>query len=165
MYVIQADDCLKRLVVYYSRTGNTKFVAEKIAKNLNADLCEILDKKNRKGKLAFLTGGYAALREKLTAIEVPKSIDDYEFIIIGSPIWAGKITPAIRTFVSKNNFSKKKLALFITLAGNKTGKSLSNFKKAIEPHIPIAEFAITDNLKNHEDAEEKIKYWCNELLE
>jgi len=155
---------LKSLVVYYSRTGNTKLVAEKIAKNLNADLCEILDKKNRSGKLVFLTGGYAALREKLTAIEVTKSIDDYEFIIIGSPIWAGKITPAIRTFVSKNNFSKKKLALFITLGGNKTGKPLSNFKKAIEPHIPIAEFALADDLKNLEDVEEKIEYWCNELL-
>ena len=77
---------MKSLVVYYSRTGNTKFAAERIAKDLNADLCEILDKKNRNGKLVFLTGGYAALREKLTTIEVTQSIDDYEFIIIGSPI-------------------------------------------------------------------------------
>ena len=53
---------MKSLVVYYSRTGNTRFAAEKIAKNLNADLCEILDKKNRKGKFVFLTGGYADLR-------------------------------------------------------------------------------------------------------
>lgn len=140
-----------------------KICGGKIARNLNADLCEILDKKNRNGKLVFLTGGYAALREKLTAIKVTKSIDDYEFIIIGSPIWAGKITPAIRTFVSKNNFSKKKLALFITLGGNKTGKPLSNFKKAIEPNIPIAELTVTDNLKNLGNVEEKIEYWCDEL--
>lgn len=164
MYVIQADDCLKRLVVYYSRTGNTKFVADKIAQNLKADLCEILDKKNRNGKLVFLTGGYAAFREKLTTIEAAKSIDDYESIIIGSPIWAGKITPAIRTFVTQNDFSRKKLALFITMGRNKTRKALSNFKKAIEPHIPIAELALTDDLKNLEDVEEKIEYWCNELL-
>jgi flavodoxin len=162
--VVQADDCLKRLVGYYSRTGNTKFVAEKIAKNLKADLCEILDEKNRKGKLVFLTGGYAALREKLTTIEVPRSIDDYEFIIIGSPIWAGKITPAIRTFITQNNFSKKKISLFITMGRNKTRKALSNFKKAIESHKPIAELAITDNLKNVENVEENIEYWCNELL-
>jgi len=56
------------------------------------------------------------------------------------------------------------LALFRTLGGNKTGKPLSNFKKAIEPHIPIAEFALTDNLKNIEEVEEKIEYWCNGLL-
>ena len=84
--------------------------------------------------------------------------------IIGSLIWAGKITPAIRTFVTQNDFSKKKISLFITMGRNKTRKALSNFKKAIEPHKPLAELAITDNLKNLENVEEKIEYRCNELL-
>ena len=48
---------MKKLVVYYSRTGNTKVVAEKIANQLNADISEIIDRKNRKGRLVFLTGG------------------------------------------------------------------------------------------------------------
>jgi len=38
---------LKSLVVYYSRTGNTRFVAEKIAKEIGADFEEIVDKKKR----------------------------------------------------------------------------------------------------------------------
>ena len=125
---------------------------------------EILDKKNRNGKLVFLTGGYTALREKLTTIEVTKSIDDYESVIIGLPIWAGKITLGIRTFVTQNDFSRKKIAPFITTGRNKTRKAFSNFKKAIEPHKPIAELEITDNLKNVENVEEKIEYWCNGLL-
>jgi len=41
---------MRKLVAYYSRTGNTKFVAEKIAEQLDADLCEVVDKKNRKRK-------------------------------------------------------------------------------------------------------------------
>ena len=94
-----------------------------------------------------------------------KSIDDYEFIIIGSPIWAGKITPAIRTFMTQKDFSRKKVALFITMGRNKSRKALSNFKKAIEPQISIAELALTDNLKNPEDVEEKIEYWCDRLLQ
>ena len=36
---------MKTLVVYYSRTGNTKYVAEKIAENLGAEICEVVDKK------------------------------------------------------------------------------------------------------------------------
>ena len=48
---------MKKMVAYYSRSGNTKFVAEKIADKLNAETCEVIDKKNRKGKLIFLTGG------------------------------------------------------------------------------------------------------------
>ena len=93
-----------------------------------------------------------------------KSIDEYGFIIIGSPIWAGKIEPALKTFVTKNDFSRKKMALLITMGGNKTRKGLSNFKKVIELHKPIAELAITDNLKNVENVEERIEYWCNELV-
>jgi flavodoxin len=61
-------------------------------------------------------------------------------------------------------FSKKKISLFITMGRNKTTKALSNFKKAIEPNKPIAELPITDNLKNVENVEEKIEYWCNELV-
>jgi len=99
---------METLVVYYSRTGNTQFVAEKIAENLGVETCEVMDKKNRKGKLNFLKSGYESIREKLTEIEVNKKIDDYDFVIIGSPVWAGKIPPAIRTFLLKNDFATKK---------------------------------------------------------
>ncbi len=76
---------MRTLVVYYSRTGNTRFVAEKIAECLSAELCEVLDKKSRKGRLAFVKGGYTSIRKKLTEIEVSKTVDNYDFIIIGSP--------------------------------------------------------------------------------
>ena len=45
----------------------------------------------------------------------------------------------------------------------KSQKTLSNFKKSIESQISIAELALTDNLKNPEDVEEKIEYWCDKL--
>ena len=45
---------MKVLVVYYSRTGNTKFVAEAIAQSLEADIEEIKDGKNRMGVFGFL---------------------------------------------------------------------------------------------------------------
>lgn len=87
---------MKVLVAFYSRTGNTKFVAKKLAEQLDADLCEVKDKKNRKGRLTFLTGGYAAKMEKLTDIEVIKLIEDYDVVIVGSLVWAAKIAPTIR---------------------------------------------------------------------
>lgn len=154
---------MKKLVVYYSRTGNTKFVAEKIANQLNADTCEIIDKKNRKGRLVFLTGGFAALREKLTKIEVKKSIDDYDLIIVGSPVWAGKITPATRTFLVNNDFSDKQIAFFVTLGGDKPKKALKNMKKIIEPINPIEELGIINALKNPENIEEQIIDWCKKI--
>ena len=154
---------MKKLVAYYSRTGNTKFVAEKIADHLDAETCEVIDKKNRKGKLIFLTGGYAALREKLTKIEVNKTIEDYDFIIVGSPVWAGKIAPAIRTFLVQNDFSDKQVALFVTLGGNKAEKPLKNMKKAIAPNTSIEELGIINAMKNPEEIEKQIADWCKKI--
>ena len=155
---------MKKLVVYYSRTGNTKFVAEKIADQLDAETCEVIDKKSRKGKLVFLTGGYAALREKLTKIEVNKTIADYDFIVIGSPVWAGKIAPAIRTFLVQNDFSDKQVALFVTLGGDKPEKALKNMKKAIAPNIPVEELGIINATKNLEETEKQIEDWCKKII-
>ena len=155
---------MKKMVAYYSRSGNTKFVAEKIADKLNAETCEVIDKKNRKGKLIFLTGGYAALREKLTEIEVTKTINDYDFIIVGSPVWAGKIAPAIRTFLAKNDFSDKQVAFFVTMGGDKPEKALKNMKKAIAPKIPVEELGIINALKNPEEIEKQIADWCKKIL-
>lgn len=156
---------MKVLVIYYSRTGNTKFVAEKIADQLNAEICEVIDKKNRKGKLVFLTGGYAALREKLTEIVVEKTIGNYDFIVIGSPVWAGKISPAIRTFLIKNDFSDKQIAFFVTVGGDKFEKALKSMKDVVVPKIPIGELGIINALKDLEEIENQIKDWCKKLQE
>jgi len=48
---------MKTLVAYYSRTGNTKKVAVEIAKNLKADIDEIIDKKDRSGMIGWIIGG------------------------------------------------------------------------------------------------------------
>ena len=154
---------MRTLVVYYSRTGNTKFAAEKIAEYLNAETCEIVDKKNRKGRLAFVIGGYSSIRKKLTEIEVSKSIDNYDLIIIGSPVWADGITPAIRTYIKKNDFSSKQVAIFMTLKGDNPEKALVKFKEAILPIIPLAEMGIIDDLKNREKSEQQIMNWCEEI--
>ena len=151
------------LVVYYSRTGNTRFVAEKIAESLNAETCEIVDKKKREGRLGFIKSGYEATRKKLTDIEVSKTIDNYDFVIIGTPVWAGKITPAIRTFITKNDFSGKQLACFVTLDGDNPEKPLKNLKEALSPHTPIGELGITCPLKNREESEQQIMDWCQEI--
>ena len=154
---------MRILVAYYSRTGTTQFVAEKIAEQLNAEMCEVVDKKNRKGKLAFVKGGYESRRKKLTEIEVSKTIDKYNLIIIGSPVWSDGITPAIRTFIEKNEFSGKQVAIFVTLKGNNPEKALANFKEAILPEIPLAELGIIDDLKNREKSEQQIMNWCKEI--
>ena len=154
---------MKILIAFFSLTGNTRFVAEKIAEKLSADLCEIIDKKHKKGRLIYLTGGYAALREKQTKIEVSKDVKNYDLIVVGSPIWAGKIAPAIRTFQLKNDFSNKKRTFFETLAGENPEKSFENMKQTTGFDSMIEELVISKPLENMSDTEKKIVNWCNNI--
>ena len=62
---------MKPLVIFYSRTGWTKKVAENISKNLNCDIEEVVDHKKRNGLFRFITSGRDAMKKKTT---VPKHL-------------------------------------------------------------------------------------------
>ncbi len=105
----------KSLILYYSRTGNTRTYCEVIQKTLNAEIIEIKDLNSRQGGLGIVGGMLKTLLGMHTDIE-PEKVDlaPYEVIIIGSPIWASKVTPAIRTFIETNSFNGKKVIMFNT---------------------------------------------------
>ena len=103
------------LVVYYSRTNNTKLAAQTIHDEIGADLLEIKDKKNRSGPIGYLRGGFDAFREKTTEIEYDKvNLNDYDTVYIGTPVWASKPTPAILQFLRENNLGGVKFITFCT---------------------------------------------------
>ena len=154
---------MKTLVVYFSLTGSTEFVAKIISEQLNADLCEVIDKKHKKSKLIYLNGGAAAVREKLTKIQVSKTIENYDLIIVGSPVWAGKITPAIRTFLVSNDFSMKKGAFFITLGGNKPEKTFENIRKTTGFSSIVKELAVSNTIEDKKEVEKMVIEWCEEI--
>ena len=111
----QENDVGKTLIVYYSLSGNTLAGCEVLQKGLEADLLEIRDLKNRSGKWGFLCAAFGSLFGRLTRID-PENPDmaGYENIIIASPIWTGKLSIAIRTFIDRNRFDKKKVILYTT---------------------------------------------------
>jgi flavodoxin len=113
----------KILVVYYSKTGHTERVAKDIASGLGADTEKLIDKKDRSGFLGYIMGGRDAAKKRTTEIEKPlKNPKDYDVVIIGTPVWAWNMTPAVRTYLSayKNDF--KNVAFFTTAGGTKPEK-------------------------------------------
>jgi len=103
------------LVVYYSREGHTKLVAEKLASRFNADLERLIDKKDRVGPLAVMAAGRDALNGSLTEIG-PLTHDplNYDIVLVGTPSWFGNVTPAVRTFLSQYRLLGKTVGLFGT---------------------------------------------------
>jgi len=109
---------MRSLVVYYSRTGMTKKVAEAISKMLGSDIEEIIDKRNRSGPKGYFLAGRDAIKRELTEIEGPNNDPSaYGVVIIGTPVWAFTMTPAIRTYIAKNRDHFKKIAFFSTQGG------------------------------------------------
>jgi flavodoxin len=107
------------LVIYYSRTENTKQVAQQIADEFDAQLLEVKDEQERGGLLGFIKSGYDSLRENETPIEYDKvDLTDYDTIFIGTPVWASKPTPAIIQFIKENEFSGTKCVSFATMMGS-----------------------------------------------
>jgi flavodoxin len=105
----------KVLILYYSLTGNTKACCEVLQKALYADIIEIKDLRNRSGKWGFFKTAIGSLFGSHTKIE-PENPDfsPYSSIIIGSPIWTGKLSMATRTLIDKNSFEGKKVIIFTT---------------------------------------------------
>jgi flavodoxin len=154
---------MKSLVVYYSRTGKTKFVAETIAAELGSEIEEIVDLKSREGKMGWMSATRDASSEKETQIAPTKKIpSDYDLLIIGTPVWAFNLTPAIRTYIKKNDLSGKKIALFFTL-GIRLGQTVEKTKSLMPNSQFGGELAVTTSTQNNEEIMKKVVVWCNSL--
>ncbi|MCW4053148.1 MAG: flavodoxin domain-containing protein [Candidatus Bathyarchaeota archaeon] len=106
---------MNALVVYYSRTGTTRKVAEKIASLLKCVSEEIHDTTSRKGKLGWLRAGKDATSEKLTKLEkVNNDPASFDIIIIGTPKWNRRLSTPIRTYITEHKDRFKKVAFFCT---------------------------------------------------
>ena len=152
------------LVVYYSRTGNTKKVAEDIASRLNGDVERIIDKKSRKGFFGFLGAVKDALFKKLTEIEeIKKNPVDYDIVIIGTPVWARRMAPAVRTYINRYRDSFKQIACFVTAGSDGPDKTVKGMEElAGRKSIGFAGFIEKDlKQKNKSTYEEKMSQFLS----
>lgn len=106
---------MRLLVVFYSRTGTTRRVAETLSETLRCDIEEIFDEKSREGILGWLRAGRDAGASSLTEIkEIENDPASYDVVIIGTPVWNGTVSTPIRTYIHQQKGSFKRLAFFLT---------------------------------------------------
>jgi flavodoxin len=155
---------MKTLVVYYSRTGKTRFVAEKVAAELKADIEEVVDLKNRSGRFGFLKAGYDATRGNETEIgETQKLPSGFNLIVVGTPVWNSRPASAVSTYLKRNDFAGKKVAVFCTNEGMGEEKAVDRTKALISNGDIVGELVVSKVFENQEEKENKISDWCNKL--
>jgi flavodoxin len=103
---------MKALVAYYSLTGNTKKVAEALAEALNADVEAIVSETKDKGmgRLAM----QAFLRIHARIAQTTNDTASYDMVVVGSPVWARKMSSPIRTYLAQNKNKFTSVAFFCT---------------------------------------------------
>ena len=155
---------MKKLILYYSRTGRTKNIAEIISKKLGCDIEEIIDIKKTSGIIGYLRGGNAARKGDLTEIkDLMKNPEDYELTIIGTPIWGGKIPPATRTFLIEFKDKLDKVAFFCTQGGWNGGSKLFQIMSEVSKKTPIATLEIGRKELKEKSYDNKITDYISQL--
>lgn len=98
----------KTIIIYYSKTGNNKFLATKIAEELNSDIEELKPKFNAQ---IFLMMGLDFGNKKLN-----HDLSDYERVILCGPVWMGQLIKPLKSFAIKNEPQIKEL-VFVSCCG------------------------------------------------
>lgn len=149
----------KRLVAYFSASGTTKKVAEKIAKSINSDLFEItpkvaytkddlnwMDKKSR----SSMEMRDKKFRPEILDVDIDMNL--YDEIILGFPIWWYVAPTIVNTFLEKYNFSGKSIILFATSGGSGFGNTMRELKPSAPDSI-LTEGKIFNNVTSQQISE------------
>lgn len=167
---------MKTAIIYYSKTGNTQKIAEYIKNKIQ--------QKQENGEIkiieikpyttpGFLKSVWYALTEKERPIKNEKiNFKPYDLIIIGSPVWAGRPAPFIKTFINQSeNIQDKKGAVFVTCRKNKSAYSTAipkikkilknNNMELIPTHLAIEMTKDGETKKG----QEKIGEYINKIIE
>lgn len=155
----------KTLVAFFSASGVTRQVAQKLAAAAQADLYEIKpavpytqadlnwrDKSSR----SSVEMQNLAIRPQLA--DTDAKIEQYDRILLGYPIWWYMAPTIINTFLESYDFFGKSIILFATSGGSGFGKSV----KELSPSSPNATIR-EGRMLNGNPSEQELRQWVESL--
>lgn len=161
---------MKTLIVYYSLEGNTEYAAQAIASVLGVDLLRLEPVKAypTTGFRKFFWGGKSAvMAEKPKLKPYVFQLERYERIIFGFPVWAGNVTPPLRTFIAENRevLSGKHFAVFACQSGAGADRAFGKLKALLGNKAMDAELVLIDPKdRPSEGNKANMKAFCDALL-
>ena len=132
----------RKLVAYFSASGVTAKLAEKLAEAIGADIYEIqpavpyttedLDWRNEQSRSSIEMKNPAS-RPEISGKR--DNMDEYDTVFVGFPIWWYVAPTIINTFLESYDFTGKKIIPFATSGGSGMGATNENLK----PSCPNAQ--------------------------
>ena len=153
------------LVAYFSRTGNTEKIAEKIVDITGADVFEIeAEIPYTDEDIAYHNSSCRANLEQADKTVRPEisgeieNIEQYDYVFLGYPIWWGEEPRIIDTFLESYDFSDKTVISFCTSGSSGIGTSEKNIREL----VPIGE-QLAGKRFEVDSTEDEISDWIDSL--
>jgi flavodoxin len=154
----------KILVAFFSKTGNTREIANQIHNILGGDIFEIQTvktypddyeelKKIAKEELA--SKFKPALKTKI------ENIRSYDLVFIGYPIWWGTFPAPVRSFLSENDLSGKTVIPFCTHLGSNLGQSIADISELCPESTLLEGVAISG--RDVKSAQNEVSEWLRKI--
>ena len=144
----------KTLVAYFSASGVTAKVADKLADALGADIYEIRpETPYTKADLNWMDKNSRSTIEMNDKTIRPAIADknarigEYNTIFLGFPIWWYVAPTIINTFLESYDFAGKKIILFATSGGSKFGKTVEELKVSVPNSCEIIEGKLLNGIQ------------------
>ena len=161
----EGDRMKKKLIVYYSYTDNTKKIVNILKDKLDVDTIRLetvkpyrgsYDDVVEQGKKETDSGYMPEIKE------IGIDLNDYDEILLGSPVWWYTFAPAVRTFLSEYDLREKIIIPFIT-NGGWIGSTVNDIKNMAKNSEVKNEINIKFNGSNLETSMNEINSWINRL--
>lgn len=150
---------MKILIAYYSWSGTTKRLANKIHKLIpNSYLLEIKISANTFStdmyKTADIYENQKSAHNLPRLLNMPNNINDYDLILIGSPVWDWGVSSPVMSFVEAIPDFKGKIAPFYTSVGN--SQRFMEFFDDISGNLNV--------IQDFDDAHDNLEDWIKEIM-
>ena len=122
----------KKLVIYFSLTGNTRHVAEQTAKLLGTEIFEIVPTVPYPTEYDVVVKQAKDEQDRDFRPEIVSLCDqlpDAEVVFLGSPCWWGTVAMPVMTFLERSDFAGKVIVPFMTHGGSKFGRTLADLDR------------------------------------
>ena len=154
---------MKALVVYYSRTGNTKKVGDEIAKLLACDAEELVDTASRAGPVGFLKSVREGSGRMLATLQ-PIKMDpaSYDMVIVGTPNWDANMSSPVRTYLTENKDKFRNVAFFLTQGPRGGAEKAFAEMEAVAGRKPKATLTVSTILRTG-DVTDQVKKFADQI--
>lgn len=146
---------MKKIFIYYSHTENGDLVAKQL-KERGFDIRKVIKKKPLPKSFfwSVMTGGFlAGINHKDKLKDFDDNIEEYDEVVIGSPIWNAKFSAPINTVLSQIDVSNKIVSFILYSGSGEAPKAIERIKR----EYPNSNYVVLKEPKKYDEELEKLK--------